>query len=734
MQLPPYSKKGMLPVLFQSDYDLYPTAIWDWKTTNKSFLKLVDLYENEMGIKNSRFILTLLQPELQGVDPYAEDLTKHQKWMIAMECKFNPWYVFREVIRIPATSGSVPIRFKANRGNIALFWSFFNHVDFALLQPRQTGKSVSTDCLNTGIMFIWGEKTTINLITKDSKLREANIERLKDMRDLLPPYIFETTRNDADTKDLLTAVIHGNKYKTAVGRSDKRAADKLGRGLTVPIMHFDELAYIENIEASLGVALASGSAARGQAAEQGQPYGNVYTTTAGDITTRDGGYAHEFMTSGAVWTESWFDLRDNAQLVKVVDKEKVGKKRLIYGAFNHRQLGKTDAWLYKELADSNQRGELADRDFFNIWTLGGEGSPLNFEDKKLLRGSLREPAFTEITPDGYTVRWYIPRHQVEARMQSGRFVMGIDPSELLGQDNDATGMVMIDVETHEIVASGRYNETLIPMLANFMGSMLIKYPNILFVPERKSTGSSIIDMIVIMLAKVGIDPFKRIFNRIVDESGILKTEFAEIHTPMAHRPPDFYDRFKRHFGFNTSGSGRYSRNALYLEALPSSMIYGARRMHDTTLVNELLGLTIRNGRIDHKRGNHDDMVVSMLLAHWVLIRGENLGYYGINVSVFSKAKTQDHEPTNIERYKTEKMDREKAEFEELMEQLKKEGNQLVAMKLELRLRALSRRVNVEETVGVGIDAMLKQARDERTRRVRTARFGSNSGQPQRFAA
>ena len=117
-------------------------------------------------------------------------------------------------------------------------------------------------------------------------------------------------------------------------------------------------------------------------------------------------------------------------------------------------------------------------------------------------------------------------------------------------------MVIIDVETHDIIATGRYNETNIPQLSAFIGAILIKYPTITFVPERKSMGMAIIDYVVIALHRAGIDPFKRIFNRIVDDATIMESEFRDIQTPMSARSATFYDRFKRNFGFNTAGSGR----------------------------------------------------------------------------------------------------------------------------------------------------------------------------------
>jgi hypothetical protein len=546
------------------------------------------------------------------------------------------------------------------------------------------------------------------------------------MRNLLPDYLYMANPNDADNTELITCIRYGNRYKTAVGRNDKMSADKLGRGLTVPIMQFDELAYINLIEVSLPVALSSGSAARDEAKAAKQMYGNVFTTTAGNINSRDGNFAYKFMTGGAVWSEHYFDLPDQPTLVKVVEKGSTGMKPLIYGAFNHRQLGRTDEWMYGKLRESASSGELADRDYFNIWTTGTEGSPLSMEDKRLVKSSEREPLHTEITSDGYVIRWFIPKDQIAARVASSKWVMGVDPSEALGKENDATGMVVIDVETHDVICTGRYNETSIPVLATFFGNFLINHPNTTLVIERKSSGITILDLLFIQLPKAGVDPFKRIYNRIIDEQDDFRSEMRDISTPVHQRSNNFYDRFKRYFGFNTSGSGKHSRDALYSDSLQSMLKYGTKRVYDNTLINELLSLSIKNGRIDHSAGNHDDMVISFLLCHWLCIKGRNLDYYGINaLSIFSRAVVREEELSAVDRHRDNRNKQYREEFNRTLEELKVADDLMTISRLEAVLRRLSRVVDVNEQSGAGIDAMLKQAREERIRKNKVRQFNYN---------
>lgn len=217
-------------ILFQNDWLRFPTAIADYATTNKSFLRMASLYR-QMGVQNCLWPLALLNPAIQGLDPHGDDLTEEQKTAIGIECKYNIWYFLREVVRIPPTAGPRPIPYIANRGNLALTWTFINNIDIALIQPRQTGKSVSTDCVMVWMLYIGASNTKINMITKDHTLRTANVERLKGIRDYLPGYLIDKTSKDSDNQTGLTYNAKNNDYVAGVGQTSESAANNLGRGL-----------------------------------------------------------------------------------------------------------------------------------------------------------------------------------------------------------------------------------------------------------------------------------------------------------------------------------------------------------------------------------------------------------------------------------------------------------------------------------------------------------------------
>src|SRR5690606_7471718 len=180
-----------------------------------------------------------------------------------------------------------------------------------------------------------------------------------------------------------------------------------------------------------------------------------------------------------------------------------------------------------------------------------------------------------------------------------------------------------------------------------------------------------LDILIILLVSEGVDPFKRIYNRIVDEKDNFEDEFRRIQSPVQSRPISVYTSFKRHFGFNTSAVGKFFRDTLYGEILMSAVRTGGHVVRDRELINELLTLVVKDGRVDHAGDSHDDLVIAWLLTHWFLIKSQNLSYYGIPpASVLSKARFIGDDISEAAIRKMEKQATMKEAFDTLFEQLK----------------------------------------------------------------
>lgn len=694
-------------ILHKTDWLDYPSAIVHYSTKNEHFLKIVDLYR-KMGVENHLWPLALLQPQLEHINPHSEGLPLDIQIAIRNECIYNPWYYFREVVRIPPTSGNKPVQFKANRGNLAMLWSYFNHIDFVLIQPRQTGKSVSTDCLMVLLLYIAAQNTELSLITKDDTLRRVNVERLKKIRRLLPQYLVPITKSDFDNQFELSCKQLSNMYRTGVAQNSEFAANNLGRGFSTPTRHIDEGPFISFIGITLPAALAAGTAAREDAEANDQPCGNIFTTTAGKKDDRDGRYMYDFVMGGSYWTEAFIDAGNKERLKEMVDRNCSGDKILINGTFNHRQLGYTDEWLYRVVSESAAKGEQADRDYFNVWTSGTQRSPLSVKLNEMIRESEMDALHTTISKDLYMVRWYMEEYYFEDYLNEYPTILSIDSSEAVGRD--AIAMTLLSVMDLGILATGSYNETNIIRYANFLCELLVKYPKMVLVIEKKSTGQSILDVLLMVLPKHGIDPFKRIYNRLVEEMDDHDV-YKKLSTPLERREFNFYDSIKNKFGFNTTAD---SRNLLYSTILQESAKNAGSLIRDKQLIGEILGLVVKNDRIDHVSSGHDDMVIAWLIGCWFITRSKNLSFYGIDSSlILSEVRNGDKEYTFEERWEIDRQKDIKNEIQILIEKLSEEKDYIQLNLMENQLNHLTQQLKDVDGDANSIEEIMSRVKEAR---------------------
>lgn len=706
-------------ILFESDWGKHPGAVIHWETTNKSFLDLAAKFQI-IGISNRFFFLALHNPKLRNIDPFSENLTLAQKTMVALECRQNPWYTLREVARAPAIAGVNPTKVEANRSVIALWWCFFNHVTIILTQPRQTGKSFSTDLLMTELMNFMCNNTKINLLTKDDTLRTENIARLKDIYDELPPYLKFKDKTDINNTEAITINRFNNKYTAHVPQSSPKNAYKVGRGLTSPIIQIDEGPFQPNIEIAMGSALGAMGAAIDKAKIEGEPYGVIITTTAGKKDDPSGKYIYGLVESSSVFTEKFYDAKDEDDLRKIVTSSCRSGAYRTYACFSHTQLGKTDEWLREKLSTNAQSPDDANRDFFNLWTSGTDTSPIDTQYLETMAKFIQDPSYTEIFTIGrYCVRWYIPENSKENFLRTRKIVLSVDTSDAMGGDDISA--TFIDVQSGAVVGAATFNETSLIEYAKWLLHILVTYPNITLIIERRSSAVSILDYLCTFLVEAGHDPFRRIFNWVINDPLEHKTIHDEIQQPVRRRSPDIYTRSKRLFGFATSGSGAQSRSELYSTTLQAAVRRCCDKIYDRTLTSQLSGLIIKNGRIDHRSGEHDDAVISWLLGHWFITTAKNLIEYGIDPNTVL-LETRPQKKVDAKEYHIySEQARIRNRIQELYELLQVERDKLICNMYERELKYLDSKIILEEGEYYSVDAVIKAAEAARKNRFSTPR-------------
>jgi len=701
-------------ILFEEDWHKpeNATAIVHVSSANRSWVEFAAKLK-KAGIKNHAFMLALINPALEFIDPHSPNLTREEKFLINCECRVNPWYFFREVARTQAQAGDKADFVMANRGNIFIWWCFFCNVQTFSIQPRQTGKSFAIDLLLELLMNIGTENTVFSIMTKDDTLRAENIRRLKDMMDELPDYLRQRDKNDTNNLTDLSVKSMNNILKVYVAQSSFKLALKQGRGLSSPIVLVDEVPYHQNAEASVGSALGSMGAVVRRAKKAGSYYGVVFTTTAGKLDDEEGKWAHNRLMESAPWTENFYDCQNKEELQNMVRKSSSNDVVRIRGIFSHRQLGFTDEWLYNTIKDIGQNDQANDRDFFNRWTNGSTTHPLHFDVINRIKNSQRDDLDVDLDrQSGYIVRWSIPKEEREERLRNGKFIIGNDTSEAMGRD--AIGFVIIDVDTLETVGVSMINETNLVTYMVWLGNFLLNHPNTTLVIERRSTGIAILDAVATILMKNGVDPFRRIYNRMVQDAQPGSREWTMLHKPLGARPEGFYEDNKDLFGFATSGGGLNSRKELYGTIFNNAAMNAADVVYDDQLIGQLLALVMKNGRIDHPKDGHDDLVIAWLIAHWFIQRGTNLTFYGIDGTMRKvRLLNEDGEEIEIE-------DEEQAEYKEEFKRLCDEYGEIedfwIKTKIRQRLTQLDMRIEKKLHDARTVDELLKNLDNQRRSR------------------
>lgn len=638
-------------------------AIPHVSTTNLSFLRTCQLLKR-MKISNHFFPLALYDPDLANVDVHAlEDNTPENEFLrhkVQVEARRNVWYYLRECIRIYEQGGS-PIPFRLDRGSCAMVWCFINGLDYTGMQPRQTGKTVTALSLSSWVMYASGEEFQIGMFCKDDKLRQENVKRVKSFGENLPGWwLAEDKFRDKKNTDELFYNAMRTHYVTFVAQKDKSAADLQARGASSPMLHIDEAEFCQNIGITYPTMLASTGTARVNAKKNGKPHSNLITTTAGDPSKAPCKEFTKIVEGAMPFTELLYDTTNYDKLHELVSA--TSPQKMILGVFSHLQLGYDNDWLREKI----QRGRLTKdqvcRDYLNRRVSIQEEPIIPPGTLAAINSSQIDPKYMQIISDRFVLYWYLDKSVVEsAAFRDKPIIVGCDSSELIGRD--ATTLIGVDPTTLETVFSWRMAEGNINRVGVMIAKLLMMYPKMLWVPENKSSGTSLIDIVSMMLRNENHNPFTRIFNWVVQNRH--EDEFSRHNI----RDTSLADtQIKRYFGIKTDKS---KRDQLYSEVLLEGCGKAAKFIRDRTLITELSGLTSRNGRVDHEDGSTDDCVIAWLLAIWLIMYGRNLDIYGIRpgtVMSYVAGSQSDERKLSLERVSAIQARLERAEQDYRMQQ------------------------------------------------------------------
>jgi len=344
---------------------------------------------------------------------------------------------------------------------------------------------------------------------------------------------------------------------------------------------------------------------------------------------------------------------------------------------------------------------------------------LTIQQMEIIRGSQKEPLYVEDCKIGsfrVPCRWYIPRDSIEMYMAKNSSILSADTSD--GAGGDDISLSLTDVKTGMLIASFNVNQVNLLAFSEWVCERwIIQCPNVTLIPERRSSAIALIDHLLLILPDRGIDPFKRIFNRIVNDPDENKTAYEEIKLPLSRRPHDIYVRYKKAFGWATSGGGMTSRSDLYSTTLISAARNCGHMVNDKTTIDQILSLETRNGRVDHAPGEHDDAVIGWLLGHWMLTKAQNLVHYGIQVTDILSRNRGGGENGGVITKEQRDQIFHRDKIKDLLGKLEQEQNEIISMKIENELRFYNSKLIIEENEVLSLDELIAKTKETKKQNI-----------------
>lgn len=590
-------------------------VFYDWETKNISFLQVAQDLQR-LGIKNNMFFLRLYDKGLQGIDPHGPvaALSDEIVYRMITECQRNPWYYLREVARIPDQGNSKGIPYKLNRANLAASWCFINNIDHYLTIPRQTGKTQSIIANLTWAYLFGTTNSAFAFFATSQELASDNLDRLKQQRTLLPPFlqiredcVIDAVLNTKDVEvDNLRKIynpLNKNSIVTKSRANSRESAMKLGRGNTLPITYIDETEFVSYVDEIVKAAGPAFSTASDNAKRNKSAYCRIFSSTPGDLDSPAGKAAGEILSKTYKWSEKFYDMPIE-QVKDIIDTN--AENGIIYIEYSYKQLGLDEKWFRKLCKVVNNDAVAIKREILLQRIRGSKDSPFDEDDMM---------AIQEIRPNKIEEFYINDLYRVDVYKKIRKdfpYIIGVDCATGGGGDN--TAVTVVNPYTLQTDAEFKNAYMSAPDVKRFLYVLVKKYmPNALLCIERNSIGSAVIDELA--LSSINRNLFYNQTKELVNGADSKVKNGSVVQEAEKRRMRGVY-------------TGPNSRK-LMIALLFETVIENKDRLTSEFVINDILKLVSKNGKVQAGAGEHDDSIMSYLIALYVYTYAKNLGRWGI---------------------------------------------------------------------------------------------------------
>ena len=577
------------------------TVYFQMNTKNQSFLDM-HYYLKARGIKNNKFFLILFDKDLANVDPYDPHLPLYMKQKIFVECQRNYFYYIREVVRVQSQGGPY-VRYKLDRGNLALSYCFTLSLNIYQEQPRQTGKTVGCEVWYSWVYNFGSRNANMTFLNKKHNDAKRNLDDMKKIIQALPSYLKFDQAYGVNGKKLkarntvsyIQHPINFNKIEALPGATSRTAAISLLRGRTITNCWLDESAFFMYLGESLSNAMPAMTRAFKNCRDNGAPHGICLTSTPGFISDEWGKYMYDMKCDMTPFSELWYDL-SLQQLTSILNSNE--KSIFVYIRTTYQQLGYSEDWFKERCREQSYKWTDIRREFLLEWATAAENSPFTKEQLDIVGQLVRQPKKT-IYVLNYLFNIY------EELSPYTIPILGCDVSA--GYNRDSSAISVIDSQTSKLMCDFNCNYISTIEFARVIYEIVTRWvPNALVVVERNGVGTGVLAKLI--KSKIKSNLYYEIKERVIEE------KYDGIHINRQKQ-------MTKVFGLDNTKTVREQ----LMDLLMLRMEDHKDKFVSPIIYEELKNLEVKKtGRIDHSNQSHDDAIFSYLLALYPLYYGKNV--------------------------------------------------------------------------------------------------------------
>ena len=502
--------------------------------------------------------------------------------MEIVKCRLSALYFIENYVSVPVAGGRISMR-ESEQWNMTdkykiIINLFQQHDSVLYMSSRQSGKT-TTSAMYLLWCMIFFPKIQISYLTLDKNRALDMISRMKEMMDSLPKWMQVKPSSKAERLSYYE-LSNGSKISASFV-SGSNDPDRVGRGLSSPIIFMDEAAFIPHAEVVWGAVQPSVSAAKKFAKQFGYPFGVIMTSTPNGAG--DNFFYNVYQNS--VKFDDIYDYSTKALYPDYNRQFQIKEKNAFISVVLHWSEFRTEEWYEQQKKELN----------FNI-------KKINQELDLSFLGST-----TCIFSDNVIAQLHPKKRISKIKLAFGNefdlfgeidpnetYILGVDTAMSAGEQSDYSSMVLTRAKDGQPIGEwhGRFSvvkrfSQLVKIMIQALNLIHGLNPKTLIVGvERNSIGKAVVEELL------------------YDDSTFDYTEylFGE------------YIKDEKVYGIYTSNSGTTlnpgKRDKMF-QMLMSFVNENPFKIHGRLLINELRNLEQKqNGRIEASKNQHDDVVMS----------------------------------------------------------------------------------------------------------------------------